>query len=69
MQLKRERNKGLTFKNCKPFTECISKINNTHIDNAKDLDIVMLMYNFIEYGYNYSKYLEVYGNSIETTQL
>ena len=69
MQLKREINKGLTFKNCKPFTECISKINNTHIDNAKDLDIVMLMYNFIEYGYNYSKYLEVYGNTIETTQL
>ena len=32
------------FKNCAPFTECISKINNTQIDNAKDIDVVMIMY-------------------------
>ena len=38
-----KRNKKLTFKNSAPFTSCISKINNTFIDNAKDLDIVMLM--------------------------
>ena len=43
------------FKNCAPFTDCISKINNTQVDNAKDIDIVMPMYNLIEYSDNYSK--------------
>ena len=43
------------FKNYTPFTNCISKINNTEIDNAKDIDIVMSMYNLIEYSDNYSK--------------
>ena len=50
-----ERNKGVTFKNCAPFTKCISRINNTDIDNAQDIDIVMPMYNLIEYSDNYSK--------------
>ena len=50
-----ERNKGVTFKNCAPFTKCISRINNTDIDNAHDIDIVMPMYNLIEYSDNYSK--------------
>ena len=40
-----ERNKRVTFKNCAPFTKCISRINNTDIDNAHDIDIVMPMYN------------------------
>ena len=50
-----ERNKGVTFKNCAPFTKCISRINNTDIDNVHDIDIVMPMYNLIEYSDNYSK--------------
>ena len=50
-----ERAKGVTFKNCAPFTKCISRINNTDIDNAHDIDIVMPMYNLIEYSENYSK--------------
>ena len=45
-----ERDKGVTFKNCAPFTKCISRINNTDIDNAHDIDIVIPMYNFIEYS-------------------
>ena len=50
-----KRDKGVIFKNCAPFTKCISRINNTEIDNAKDIDIVMPMYNLIEYSDNYSK--------------
>ena len=50
-----ERGKGVTFKNCAPFTKCISRINNTDIDNAQDIDIVMPMYNLVEYSNNYSK--------------
>ena len=50
-----ERDKGVLFKNCAPFTKCISRINNTNIDNAQDIDIVMPMYNLIEYSDNYSK--------------
>ena len=49
------RNKKVIFKNCAPFTNCISEINNTQVDNAKDIDIVMSMYNLIEYSDNYSK--------------
>ena len=48
-------NKKVIFKNCAPFTKCISEINNTQIDNAKDIDIVMPMYNLIEYSDNYAK--------------
>ena len=50
-----ERNKGVSFKNCAPFTNCISEINNMQIDNAKGIDIVMPMYNLIEYSDNYAK--------------
>ena len=50
-----ERDKEVTFKNCAPFTKCISRINNTDIDNAHDIDIVMPMYNLTEYSDNYSK--------------
>ena len=40
-----ERNKGVTFKTCAPFTKCISRIHNTDTDNAHDFDIRMPMYN------------------------
>ena len=48
-------NKKVILKNCAPFTNCISKINNTQIDNAEYIAIVMLMYNLIEYSDNYSR--------------
>ena len=48
-------NKKVIFKNCAPFTNCMSEINNTQIDNAKDIDIAMPMYNLIEYSDNYGK--------------
>ena len=48
-------NEKVIFKNCAPFTDCISKINNTQIDNAKDIDIVIPVYNLIVYSDNYSK--------------
>ena len=38
-----ERNQGVIFKNCAPFTDCISEINNIQIDNAKDPDVVRLL--------------------------
>ena len=50
-----ERDKGVAFKNCAPFTNCISEINNTQIDNCKDVDIIMPMYNLIEHSDNYAK--------------
>ena len=42
-------NKKITFKNCAPFTNCISKINNKQVDDIQDVDIVMSLYNLIEY--------------------
>ena len=50
-----ERNKGVAFKNCAPFTICISEINNTQIDSCKDIDVIMPMYNLIECSDNYAK--------------
>ena len=56
------RNRFLAFKNNAPFTNCISKINNVLIDNAEDLDIVMLMYNLLEYSKNYRKTTGTFWN-------
>ena len=50
-----EKDKGVAFKNCAPFTSCISEINNTQIDNCKDIDIVMPLCNLLEYSDNYAK--------------
>ena len=47
--------KKLAFKNNAPFLSCISKINNTLIDNAEDLDMVIPMYNLLYYSKNYRK--------------
>ena len=55
-------NKKIEFKNCSPFTDCFRKINNTQEDNDKDIDIVMPMYNLIEYSNNY---LETSGSSCQ----
>ena len=50
-----KRNKAVAFKNNAPFINCISKINGVQIDNAEDLDVVMLMYNLLEYSKSYKK--------------
>ena len=47
--------KKVIFKNCAPFTNCVSKINNIEIDNAQNIDLAMPMYNLIVYSDNYSK--------------
>ena len=49
-----EAEKDFAFKNNAPFRLCISKINSRLIDNAEDLDIVMPMYNLLEYSDNHS---------------
>ena len=43
-----ERYKEMISKNCAPFIDCTSEINNTQIDYVKDKDVVMMMYNLIE---------------------
>ena len=48
---------------------CISEINNTQIDNAIDIDIIMSMYNLIEYSDNYAKTTGSYGNIVKIYQL
>ena len=61
------RNKNLTFKNNAPFKSCITKINNTFIDNAENLDVVMPMYNLLEYSDNYSMTLASLWNYYKDT--
>ena len=61
-------NKKVKFKNCAPFTNCISKINNAQIGDAEYIDTVMPMYNLIVYSDN-QKHLEAYGNIVKKYQL
>ena len=53
------RNRFLAFKNNARFTNCISKINNVLTDNAEGLDVVMPMYNLIEYSKNNRTFVEL----------
>ena len=48
-----DNNTRLALKNCAPFTKCNLEINDEHVDTAENLDIVMPMYNLIEYSDNY----------------
>ena len=50
-----KKNRPLAFKNNAPFISCISKINGVLMENAEDLDIVMPIYNLLEYSKNYTK--------------
>ena len=50
-----KRNTAVVFKNNAPFINCISKINGIKIDNTEDLDVVMPMYNLLEYSKNCRK--------------
>ena len=65
----KKKNKAVAFKNNVPFINCISKINRVKIDNAEDLDVVMPMYNLLEYSKNYKKQQVVYGIIIEINQV
>ena len=56
-----ERDKGVIFKNCGPFTDCINKTNN--------LDAVILMYNLIEYSNNYLKASDFFGSITQMCQV
>ena len=50
-----KKNRSLAFKDNAPFISCISKLNGVLIENEEDLDVVMPMYNLLEYSKNYSK--------------
>ena len=55
---KKENNKGVAFKNNATFINCIVKINGVKIDNAEDLNVVMPIYNLLEYSKDYRKTTE-----------
>ena len=61
-------NKELTLKNNAPFISCISKINGELVENAEDLDIVMPIYNLLEYSKNYEKLQDLCLIIIEMNQ-
>ena len=55
------KNRPLASKNNAPFISYISKINNILIDNPEEVEVVMPMYNLIEYSKNYRRQQVVYG--------
>ena len=57
-------NKKVLFQNCAPFTDCITKINNTQEDDAQKIDVLMPMYNLTEYRDAYSKTWEDRDNQL-----
>ena len=64
-----KRNKNLAFKSNAPFINCISKINGIKIDNAEDLDLVMSLYNLLEYKKTIKKQQAACGIIIEMKQV
>ena len=60
--IRENKNKPLILKNNAPFVSCITKINNELIEDADDLDIVMPMYNLLEYSKNYRKTIRSFYN-------
>ena len=47
-------NTNVAVKNCAPFTKCVTHINDEHVETAENLDIIMPMYNLIDYSDNYA---------------
>ena len=47
-------NTNIAFKNCVSFTRFVKHINDEHVETAENLDIIMPMYNLIEYSDNYA---------------
>ena len=45
---------NVAFKNCAPFTRCVTYINDEHVESAENLDIIMNTYNLMEYSDNYA---------------
>ena len=49
-------NTKVAFKNCAPFTRCVTHINDEHVETAENLDIIIPMYNWLEYSDNYKDF-------------
>ena len=64
-----ERTKGVIFKNCAPFTKCITRINGTEIDNAQDIDLVMPMHTWLNIEIIIQKYRGLYSNITKMNQM
>ena len=47
-------NTNVAFKNCAPFTRCVTHINDEHVETGENLHIIMPMYNLLEYSDNYA---------------
>ena len=47
-------NTPVAFKNCAPFRRCVTHINNEHVETAENMDIIIPMYNLLEYSDNYA---------------
>ena len=62
-------NKSLISKSNTLFISCVPKINGTLIDNVEDLNLAMLMYNFVKYSKTYERHLVLYGIITKIFQL
>ena len=49
-----DENTSIAFKNCAPFRRCVTYVNDEHVETAENLDIIMSMYNLLEYSDNYA---------------
>ena len=47
-------NTNVEFKNCAPFTRCVTHINEEHVEKAENLKIIMPMYNLLEHSHKFA---------------
>ena len=47
-------NTRVAFKNCSPFRRCVTHTNDEHVGTTENVDIIMPMYNLLEYSANYA---------------
>ena len=62
-------NTDITFKDCSPFTRCVTHLNDEHVETAENLDIVINMYNLIEHTDNHADSSGVCGNIKEMNKI
>ena len=68
VRVKYTENKQATFKNCALFTDLIIETNSTQLVKGKYLDVMILIYNLIEFSNNYSKTFDIYTKFSEISQ-
>ena len=62
-------NTSVCFKNCSPFTRCVTHLNDEHVEMSENLYLIINLYNLIGYSDNYEQSSDLYGNTKEMNKI